>query len=254
MPGDYSVLAPIYDEIGLSAFVEKMTPTIIDYAQRIDWLGRRIVILGCGTGKSISYLSHYPYNIIGVDNSNEMLEVARRSMDVQGLSLKFLQMDIREITNQISTADLVLALNVMNDMSSLRDLETIFSSANRILDAGKLFVFDMITVQGLTEKGLIDSEIIHDDPKRLTVFMTNSYDYERQLNNSQYVIFRHINGVWERSEARQVLRAFPIQAVASLLQRNGFSIRTIMNPDMDVYEPGVSNASRVIFFAEKPNT
>ena len=38
----------------------------------------KILDLGCGTGKHIKYLAERDYNIIGLDNSNEMLKIAKK--------------------------------------------------------------------------------------------------------------------------------------------------------------------------------
>src|SRR6185436_8904288 len=108
-----------------------------DYAQHIDWVGRRILVLGCGTGASISYLSNYPYAIIGVDNSPEMLAKAREKLSDPGLNIKWQEQDIRELSFPMTTVDLVLALNVLNEMNSLRDLETTFNGVQKVLDSGK---------------------------------------------------------------------------------------------------------------------
>lgn len=254
MPGDYAVLAPIYDDIGMVEFVRRITPRLIDYAQRIDWLGRRVAVLGCGTGGGVEYLSQYPYTIIGVDNSAEMLEVARRKLNDPGLSIRWQQADIRELGNQIGSVDLVLALNVMNELNSLRDLETVFGNVQRTLDPGKLFLFDMLTVQGLTQDGESGDKLLHNNPQNLSVFSTSDYDYERQMQTIQYFIFQKAGGNWARSEAKRILRAFPVQAVASLLQRSGFTLRTILNTNLEIYDPGSSRAPRVIFVAEKPSS
>ncbi len=251
MPGDYTTLAPIYDTIGMADYAAAITPKLMDYAQRMDWLGRRIVVLGCGTGGTIEYLSQYPYTITGVDNDPDMLEMARQKMDISGVSIKWLHLDMRDTGNQIMTADMVIALNVVNEMNSLRDLETVFATAQRILESGKLFIFDLMTIQGLSAAGSNNEQLMHDDGQNVTVFSTKDYDYERQMQTINYLIFRQQNGNWNRSEARRVLRTFPVQAVASLLQRNKFNIRTIMNNRLENYEPGVSRADRVIFFAEK---
>ena len=251
MPGDYATLAPIYDTIGMADYAAAIAPKLMDYAQRMDWLGRRIVVLGCGTGGAIEYLSQYPYTITGVDNDPDMLEAARRKMDISGVSIKWLQLDMRDTGNQIMTADMVIALNVMNEMNSLRDLETVFATAQRILESGKLFIFDLMTVQGLSAGGSSNEQLMHDDGQNVTVFSTKDYDYERQMQTINYLIFRGQNGRWDRSQARRVLRTFPVQAIVSLLQRNKFNIRTIMNNRLENYEPGVSRADRVIFFAEK---
>ena len=234
MPGDYAVLAPVYDITGMSDYVRRMTPHLMDYAQHTDWLGRRILVLGCGTGASIEYLSNYPYAITGIDNSPEMLAIARQKLADPGLNIKWQQQDIREIGAQITAVDLVLALNVFNEMNNLRDLETAFTGVQKALDTGKLFLFDMMTVQGLTEDGLSGNKMLYDDPQALTVFTLKDFDYERQMETIQYLIFRQQGNLWQRSEAKRVLRAFPTQAIASLLQRSGFNMRAILNADLDI--------------------
>lgn len=251
MSGDYATLAPIYDTIGMADYSTSIAPKLMDYAQHIDWLGRRIVVLGCGTGGTIEYLSQYPYTITGIDASPDMLDIARRKMDIPGLSIKWLQLDIRDTGNQIMTSDMVIALNVLNELNSLRDLETVFATAHRILEDGKLFIFDMLTMQGLSTVAGGNDKLVHDDSQYVSVFSTKDYDYERQMQTINYIIYRQLNNGWKRTEARRVLRAFPVQAVASLLQRNHFNLRTIMNTKLEIYEPGVSRADRVIFFAEK---
>ncbi len=251
MPGDYGILAPIYDTVGMANYVSAVTPRLIDFAQRIDWLGRRIVVLGCGTGGAIEYLAQYPFTITGVDSTPEMLEIARRKLNEAGGSIKWLQLDMRDTGNQIMQSDMVLALNVMNELNSLRDLEAVFATAHKILEAGKLFIFDMTTLQGLTQSGESNENLLYDATDTLSVFSTSEYDFERQMQTLRYIIFRQQNGQWQRSEARRILRAFPVQAVASLLQRNGFQIRTILNSKLEGYEPGVSRAEKVVFVAEK---
>lgn len=252
VPGDYAVLAPIYDDIGMSEFARRMTPMVMDYALHTDWLGRRIYVLGCGTGTSVEYLSQYSYAITGIDNSSDMLDIARRKLSDTGANVKWQQQDIRELNGQTALADLVLALNVMNELNSLRDLETVFTGVHHLLDSEKLFVFDLHTVQGLTEDGLSGDSIIHDDPNRLTVFASNDYDYERQMSTCRYIIFKREDEHWARSEAQRILRTFPVQAVASLLQRCGFTVNRILQLNFDTYEPGISTASRVVFIAQKP--
>ncbi|NWG15346.1 MAG: class I SAM-dependent methyltransferase [Chloroflexi bacterium] len=251
MPGDYAVLASVYDDIGLNSFAQRMTPILVDFAQQRDWLGRRFVVLGCGTGASVEYLSNYMYTIVGVDNSPQMLAAARQKLDQSGASVRWLEADIRELGDAVGHADMVLALNVLNELNSLRDLEVVFTQVHRILEPGKLFIFDLHTIQGLTEQGRSGDAIVTDST-HLSVFVSDEYDYERQMATRHYLIFRRQGESWQRSEARHVLRGFPVQAVASLLQRAGLKVNGIFQLDLDPYEPGVSQASRVVFLVEKP--
>ena len=251
MPVDYAILAPIYNEIGMARFAEVMTPRLIEYAQQRDWLGRRILDLGCGTGASFQWLSRYGYMMTGVDNSPHMLEIARQSLDQPGFSLKWHQRDIRELDESVGAADMGLALDVMNELDTLRDLEAVFKGVHRTLGSNKLFIFDMYTIEGLTQAGLSSDSMVHDDKAKLTVFARNEYDYERQMQTRQYMIFQRDGEVWQRHETTRILRAFPVQAVATLLQRSGYSNISVLNLNLETFESGVSHAPRVIFIAEK---
>ncbi|HEX2907572.1 MAG TPA: hypothetical protein VHO69_11960, partial [Phototrophicaceae bacterium] len=126
-----------------------------------------------------------------------------------------------------------------------------FTNVHRILDPGKLFIFDLFTIQGLTEQGRSsDSVMVEADD--LTVFDTHQLDYERQMATTRYIIFQRQGANWQRSEGQRILRGFPVQAVGSLLQRAGLKVSGIYQLNLDPYEPGVSQASRVLFWVEKP--
>jgi hypothetical protein len=145
---------------------------------------------------------------------------------------------------------MILALDVMNELNSLRDLEVIFKDAYRLLDQNKLFMFDMYTIQGLTEHGTGGDSIDYNQ-NNLAVFSDNQYDYERQIHERHYFVFHRSGDNWQRHEATRILRAFPAQAVATLLQRCGFQSAQVLTLDFEPFEPGVSRADRVIFMAEK---
>ncbi len=251
VPADYAVIAPIYNQIGMARFAELMTPRLIEFAQQRDWLGRRILDLGCGTGGSIQWLSRYSYNITGLDSSAEMLAIARQLFDKPGLSLKWQQRDLRELDESVGAVDMALALDVMNEMETLRDLETVIKGVQRVLSAHKLFIFDMYTIEGLTQEGLSSDTMLFDDKVGLTVFARDDYDFERQMQTRQFTIFRRDGEAWQRSVATRILRAFPVQAIATLLQRSGFTIMSVLNVNFETFEPGVSRAPRVLFVAEK---
>jgi ubiquinone/menaquinone biosynthesis C-methylase UbiE len=81
MPPAYDVLAPIYDQIGMAEFSRRIIARLVNYAQRNDWTGRRILDLGCGTGGSSVWLCQNRFSVTGVDNSAVMLERANARPD-----------------------------------------------------------------------------------------------------------------------------------------------------------------------------
>jgi SAM-dependent methyltransferase len=250
MPGTYEVLAPLYDQIGMADFGKWVTPRLIDHAQRGEWMGRRVLDVGCGTGASTSWLCENRFTVVGVDRSPEMLQIANDSLDEKSRPLfKAYQQDIRSLKD-IDAVDMALAIDVFNELESLREFEQAFSGLKACLSPGKLFVFDLVTIEGLSLRGQDGDQVVHDDTKDLTIFTRNRYDYERQIQTCHYIVFRAQDSVWERYETERVLRAYPIQAVATLLQRSGFSIIDIVNVDFQPVKPGTSGEQRVIFLSK----
>ncbi len=250
MNNDYTHIAPIYDTVGMSDFAEGMTPRLIVFAQSNDWLGRRILDLGCGTGASVRWLANRGYNTTAIDSSAEMIEVGKRSVNSAGLSLIWRQGDIRKLESMDRQMDMVLSLDVINELQSLRELEAVFGSAHRVLDIGKLFIFDLHTIEGLATRS--NTRYIHDD-ERLVVIAADQFDYERQANTCRLDIFRRDEEQrhWQRQSGVLTRRGFPVQTVAALLQRTGFAIIALFNANFELVDPANTRADRVIFVARK---
>jgi SAM-dependent methyltransferase len=249
MPGDYAVLAPVYNQIGMSDFGTGLIPRLIEFAQRHDWAGRRIIELGFGTGTSAKYLSRIG-PVVGVDESADMLRVAQEGIQQAGLNVRLVQQDMRNLSG-IDPMDIALAVNVMNELNTLADLEAVFKSVRNVLAANRLFIFDIQTVEGLAQSAQMRERMTYDNREQLTVFARSEYDYERQVQTNDYTIFHAEDGMWGRSQAKIVLRAFPVQAVAALLQRSGYAVSHVLGANLEAYEVGVSRAPRVFFYARK---
>ncbi len=251
MSDDYAALASIYETLGMAAFAETFTSRLIDFAQSHDLTGRRAVDLGCGTGASVRWFANHGYNITGIDNSPSMLNIAQNSIPGSGITYQLLEGDIRALSD-LHDIDLVLALDVLNELNSLRDLETIFKSVSHILAADKWFIFDLHTIEGLAQRDN-ESGIIADTDD-LSVYLSNRFDYDRQASAGSYTIFERGGNNWERRRAVRILRGFPIQVATALLQRAGFGIIGLLNTRLEAVEPADMRESRVIFLTRRIRT
>jgi len=230
-------------------FAGSITPALVNVAHAHDWVGRRAVDLGCGTGASVHWFANHGYNITGIDSSPSMLAVAQQSMKNEGVSFQLLEGDIRAVSD-LHDIDLVLALDVLNELNSLRDLEAVFASVARVLSREKLFVFDLHTIEGLAQRDQASGIVQNRDD--LTVIQQNAFDYERQVSTNEYLIFQRAGSAWQRQQASRTLRGFPIQVVSALLQRAGFGIMALLNTRLEPIDAVAMREPRVIFFARKP--
>lgn len=250
MPADYDVLAPIYDETGMNNFGASMTPRALDFVQRNDWMGRQILDLGCGTGASLQYLTTHGYIVTAVEKSEVMLERAKNQIDSSRYQVRWLQQDIRALEN-LSDIDLAIALNVLNELDSLQEINKVFASVQTTLKSGKLFVFDMYTTEGLLERSDIIDNIYFDNQKDLFIVTHDSFDYEKLTQRRDYTIFRQNEAGWQREQASRILRSYSIKAIATQLSRSGLNLLHVLKIDFKPYSPESKNVTRVIFVAQK---
>jgi SAM-dependent methyltransferase len=249
MSNEYTALAPIYDSLEMGNFAEALTPKLIDYALRHEWMGRRILSLGCGTGQGLPWLAHHGYLITAVDQSEAMLSIAKDTLKSSRGTVDWHQQDILSLQG-IDGVDMALALNVLSEFSNLKELEAAFNAIRKTLREERLFIFDFYTIEGLVIRQQSGDQMLHDDDK-LTVFSKNRYDYERQIQTRHFMIYHHENDdMWRRVDAHRVLRSYPIQAVVALVKRANFDISAVLTTDLQSYDPGKAHTERVIILAK----
>lgn len=72
--------------------------------------GARVLDLACGSGRHSLELRRRGFEVVGADISPELLEIARRDADEQGLEVEFVGGDMRELEFD-AQFDVVLSLN-----------------------------------------------------------------------------------------------------------------------------------------------
>ena len=72
--------------------------------------GERILDLACGTGRHSLELVRHGFSVVGVEIGAELVEIARKDAEEQGLEVEFVQGDLRELDYE-DEFDIVLNLN-----------------------------------------------------------------------------------------------------------------------------------------------
>lgn len=250
MSSTYTVLAPIYDRLGLSQFAGMMASDLLTIAQQNDWVGQRILDLGCGTGALAGWFAKNSYTVTGIDIDDVMLDQFRQSYG-QFSHVRAITGDIRYLPDDLPMVDMAFAIDTMNLMANLRDFEAVLQGVSATLSSGKYFIFDLHTISGLTNTGLTGDNLIY-NTSDLMVFGQNMYDFERQTYTLTYHIFTADGGErWRRDVTTIYYRAYPIQAVASLARRHQFEIVSILDTNLREVNINHVDVPRVIFLLQK---
>jgi SAM-dependent methyltransferase len=132
---DYDLLTQDYRH---DLWLDRLESLAVQYGLR----GRRLLDLGCGTGKSFLPLLKRGYSVTACDLSPAMLEIARRKAP----SAELHEADLRELP-LLGEFDLVTALDdPLNYMLTESDLEASFRGIARNLSPDGVAIFDLNTL------------------------------------------------------------------------------------------------------------
>jgi ubiquinone/menaquinone biosynthesis C-methylase UbiE len=101
-----------------------------------DVFGKRVLDVGCGTGRHSIPLAEMSANVVGLDFSPEMLAVARRRIEGLGIAAN-VEFQQHALPEPFPFADESFDLVVMGlVIEHVSDLEGVFSEACRVLESG----------------------------------------------------------------------------------------------------------------------
>ncbi len=233
--------------------------------------------LGCGTGKMTRKLRDFGYDMIGIDLSQEMLQIAieqesvsisrkksnnttikkerknKKNSGNESGEILYLNQDMREFELYGSVAAVVSVCDSMNYITEKEDLLQVFKLVNNYLDPGGTFIFDMNTPYYYRKK--LGEQTICDNRDEGSLIWENYYDAETKINEFDITIYirrnsdKKIVNSYERFEETHYQRAYSISEVKELLKKAGLT-------DIKAYEvltkdePGKCT-ERVYFVAHK---
>lgn len=148
MPADsgraaYEALAPLYDAYTASYQAERWTGRLEARALAFGPSGRRLLDVGCGTGKSFISMAERGWSVVGCDVSPAMLAVAREKA---GDSVRLEVSDARDLP-VLGAFDLVWALNdTLNYLLDAEGLRAALAGMKANLAEGGVVLFDLNTL------------------------------------------------------------------------------------------------------------
>ena len=250
MEESYESFAGVYDlfmdNIPYRAWCDYVTSLLKEYGVE-DGL---VLDLGCGTGKLTRLLAGEGYDMIGVDNSPEMLEIAAETgyQEMPEDEILYLLQDMRELELYGSVRAVVSICDSMNYLLEETDLLSLFYRVNEYLDPDGIFIFDLNTVYKYRE--LLGETTIAENREEGSFIWDNYFDEEEQINEYDLTLFiREEEGLYRRFEETHYQRAYELETVKHLLEQAGLEF--VAAYDAFTREPVKEDSERIYVIARE---
>ena len=221
MSGSYGPLAGCYDELTYDVDYPRWADYIEKHFARRHIPGRTVLDLACGTGSLTRELALRGYEMIGVDQSPEMLaQAAEKNRGVSPIEPIFLCQSMEKLDLYGTIDACVCCLDSVNYVTDPKKLERAFGRVRLFLMPGGLFLFDVNTPEKL--EGL-DGQVFLDETE--DAYCVWRAEWSKRSRTCTYFmdLFRlEENGLWRREEELHRERAYPVDQLTAMLERAGF--------------------------------
>ncbi len=127
-----------------------------------------ILNFGCGTGRHDLELTKLGYQCTGIDQSQLMIDVAKKNAEEENAEISLLVSDIRKLESSKKYDAVISLFHVMSYQTKNEDILAAFQSARNALTSGGLFLFDVWYGPGvLTDRPSVRVKEIEDEKNRL---------------------------------------------------------------------------------------
>lgn len=187
--------------------------------------------LGCGTGTMTEILAGYGYDMIGVDNSEEMLEAALEKKLSSGHDILYLLQDMREFELYGTVRAAVSVCDSVNYITDPEELEEVFRLVNNYLDPGGVFLFDFNTEYKYRE--VLGDRTIAEDRGDCSFIWENCYYIEEKINEYDLTIFvrEEESDLYRKYTETHFQRGYTLDEIREILSRAGLTFLEAWDAD-----------------------
>ena len=207
-----------------------------------------VLELGCGTGTMTGLLARRGDDMIGVDNSEEMLAEAMEKKVEDGLDILYLLQDMQEFELYGTVRAAVSVCDSLNYITEKEELLQVFRLVNNYLDPGGIFLFDMNTVHKYRD--ILGDDTIAENRDEGSFIWENSYDPDTGLNIYELAVFLpREDGLYEKCEVLHCQRAYEHAEIEALIRVAGMEIVGVYDAYTD--KPASPDSERLLFIARE---
>lgn len=207
-----------------------------------------VVDLGCGTGTLAELLYEKGYDMIGVDASESMLNIAMDKKAENGSEILYLQQDMRELELYSTVGTVYSVCDSLNYILEEEELKTVFFLVNNYLFPGGIFIFDFNTDYKYRE--VIGNTTIAENREDCSFIWENYYDPEEEINEYDLTIFvQEEEDLFRRFTETHFQRGYTVEQMLRLVEEAGMKVVEVK--DADTGEAVTEQSERVYMVARE---
>jgi SAM-dependent methyltransferase len=223
---------PIYDKFASAyqrgpylRFSQNLVESILpDYLSELGLQPSDLLDVACGEGSLAVGMAALGYRVTGIDQSQQMIDLAQERVTKAGIAADFFVEDMRSLQFHQEFDIVTCFFDSLNYLLTVKDLHDAFRGAYRALKPGGFYIFDMNTIYGLAVDWMREETSIQNETDDFIEIHRQSFDYENLIATMDVTIFTQRGALWERNDETHRERGYPIADIQFLLTEVGFSI------------------------------
>ena len=235
----YTGFAQVYDmfmdDVPYEAWSRYLTGLLKEYGVEEGL----VLELGCGTGNMTRLLSEAGYDMIGVDNSEEMLRIAGEaagSGDGMGKEpdILYLLQDMRELELYGTVGAVVSVCDSLNYLLEEEGVVQTFRLVNNYLCPRGIFIFDFNTVYKYA--AVIGDATIAESREDCSFIWDNYYHEAEEINEYDLTVFVKETGqkdteIYRRFQETHYQRGYRLEQMKDYLRQAGMVFLEALDAD-----------------------
>ncbi|MBS5429480.1 MAG: methyltransferase domain-containing protein [Lachnospiraceae bacterium] len=218
----YTSFAEVYDQFMDNVPYREWADFLQEILQKEGINDGLVLDLGCGTGSMTEELAGRGYDMIGVDNSEDMLEIAMEKRQESGHDILYLLQDMQEFELYGTVRAVVSVCDSVNYVTEKEELEQVFRLVNNYLDPGGIFVFDFNTEYKYRE--VLGDRTIAENREDSSFIWDNYYYEEEHMNEYELTLFIQETDqkeLYHKYQETHFQRAYTLEEIRELLEKSG---------------------------------
>ena len=222
----YSSFAAVYDTFMDNIPYGEWAEYLISLLKEYEVEDGLILDMGCGTGSMTELLAEAGYDMIGIDNSEEMLEIAMEKRAESGFDILYLLQDMREFELYGTVKAIVSICDSVNYITEEEELEEVFRLVNNYLDPKGVFIFDFNTVYKYQE--IMGDQTIAEDREDCSFIWNNYYYEDEQINEYELSLFirEEDSDLYRKYQETHFQKAYDLETIQRLIEKSGLEYIT----------------------------